>query len=516
MTSCVISYDLGTSGIKVTLVDEKGIVRGVDTEKYALSMPQPGWAEQNPEWYWQAACKATKRMLKKADVESCEIKGIVFSTQWKGIIPLDDKDNVLRNNILWLDGRAGEEAQIMNKALKSSMAFTVSSLHLLPSAAALKESAGADLLGDKDYWPKLMWFRKKEPELYEKTKIILEVNSFMKFKATGTKSVDITHHYTQSLDPWYQKFYSLLLSIGDVDPAKFPKMTKTTDKVGELTEKAAAELGVTPGLPVFGGCGDIPAITIGSGCPTLWDSHLYLGSSGWLGTVIPHAMPHVGIIASPFDDKKDLKLYGLQSICMTLDWAIAQFYSAELAELKDGIYGLINKEVDTVPAGSDSLLATPWLHGERQPLSQNARLVFINANSKHERKHFINAVMESVCYTFRWDMELYGAEVKRNVTKVRAVGGGACSDHWMQMMADVLGIPVEVPENPRHAGAVGAAYCALIGLGICSNFEEVNKRMKVEKSFVPRPENAGVYNKMYKEFVALYPKLKDTFDALNG
>jgi xylulokinase len=455
-------------------------------------------------------------MLAKADVKSCEIKGIVFSTQWKGIIPLDAQDRVLRNNILWLDGRAGEQAQTMNKKLKSSLKFLASSTHLLSGLKSLKESMNADLLGDKDYWPKLMWFREKEPELYERTASILEVNSFMKFKSTGTKSVDITHHFTQSLDPWYQKFYDLLLLIGGVDRKKFPPMTKTTDKVGELTEAAAEALGLKPGLPVFGGCGDIPAITIGSGCPTMWDSHLYLGSSGWLGTVIPHAMKHIGIIASPFDEKKDLKLYGLQSICMTLDWAISQFYHAELEQQKEGIYDLINREAETVPAGSLGLLATPWLHGERQPLSQKARLVFINASSKHERKHFINAVMESVCYTFRWDMELYGSEVGRGIGKVHAVGGGACSDHWMQMMADVLGIPVEVPENPRHAGAIGAAYCALIGLGLCHDFEEVKQRVRVEKTFTPRLENTATYDKMYKEFASLYSKLKSTFDALNG
>ena len=516
MANCVVSYDLGTSGAKVTLVDEEGRVRGIEAEKYALLMPQAGWAEQDPGWYWQAVSRATKRMLANTEVQSCDIKGVVFSTQWKGIIPLDAQDNVLRNNILWLDGRAGEQAQVMNKKLKSSLAFLVSSTHLLSGWASLKESMSADLLGDKDYWPKLMWFREKESELYERTASILEVNSYMKFRSTGTKSVDITHHYTQSLDPWYQKFYDLLLSIGGVDAAKFPQMTKTTDKVGELTPQAAEDLGLRPGLPVFGGCGDIPAITIGSGCPTMWDSHLYLGSSGWLGTVVPHAMKHIGIIASPFDEKKDLKLYGLQSICMTLDWAISQFYHSELEQLKGGVYDLINREIESVPAGSLGLLATPWLHGERQPLSQKARLVFINAGSKHERKHFINAVMESVCYTFRWDMELSHSDLGKKISKVRAVGGGACSDHWMQIMADVLGIPIEVPENPRHAGAVGAAYCALIGLGLCHDFEEVNQRVRVAKTFIPRLENAAIYEKMYRQFVGLYPKLKDTFDTLNA
>lgn len=489
--SCIASYDLGTSGVKLTLVDFEGDVLGESSADYPLETPHAGWAEQNPEIYWDAVCKVTRQMLTYTGIQPDAIKGIVFCTQWKGIIPLDERDNVLHNCIIWLDGRAGAQAKKLNASLNG------------------------DYFCDKDYWAKLMWFREERPELYAHTASILEVNSYLKFRATGVKAVDITNHFTRSSDPDLQRFYDRVLDAAEIDPRLFPPIVSPSDRVGALTEQASAALGLLQGTPVFGGCGDIPAITIGSGQLQMWTSHIYFGSSGWIGTVVPPQVKTVGELFSPFGQEKNLQLYAQQSVGMTLNWALKQFYHNEWAQLGNGVFDLMNHELEGIPAGSLNLMATPWLHGERPPLSEIAKVAFINATGNHDRRHFMNAVLESICYAFRWKKERYEQDSGHNLLSLRAIGGGACSDHWMQLLADILKIPIEVPSNVQHAGAIGTAYCGLIGLGICKDLEAVNTRMQIEKTFLPRQENFAVYDKLFPVFKEIFPALEHIFQMLS-
>ena len=237
------------------------------------------------------------------------IKGIAFGTQWKGIIPLDSQDKVLHNNIIWLDSRAGKQAEELNQKLNSNL-----------------------LMGN-DYWPKLMWVKQELPEIYAKTASFLEVNAFLKFKATGKKAVDLTNNFIQTTDQELQIFFSQILAAADLDPAKFPPLVMTTEKVGGLSSKAAQEMGLAEGTPVFGGCGDIPAITIGSGCCEEEDAHIYLGSSGWMGTITKRGTT-VDDFYLTFERDKDIRLDGLKSAGMALNWAIDQFYHSEKEALK--------------------------------------------------------------------------------------------------------------------------------------------------------------------------------------
>jgi xylulokinase len=489
--SYVLSYDVGTSGVKTVIVDFDGNVASIATANYALLTPQAGWAEQEPDAYWEAVCISTKQALQQAKISAEDVKGVAFGTQWKGIIPLDSQNKVLHNNIIWMDNRAGKQAEELNQKIK-----------------------GGFFRGD-DYWPKVLWVKEELPKVYEKTKTFLEVNAFLKFRATGEKAVDLTNNFVMTANPELQAYYAEIMVAADLDLSKFPPSVMTTEKVGCITSKAAVEVGLLEGTPVFGGCGDIPAITIGSGRCSPEDIHVYLGSSGWMAVVARRATAQDPFYVT-FENDKDIRLLGgTKAACMSFNWAIDQFYRAEKGAAKEGIFEFVNKDIQKIPPGSGNLLATPWYYGDFPPIAPTARTVFLNVTGLHDRRHMVHAVLEGICYQMRWAAEIYQEQTGKNIGSIRTVGGGANGDPWMQMMADVLRVPIEVPENPSHVGAMGTAYCSFIGLGLCSDFADVKTKVRIKKTFEPQMEYAKTYDELFGQYKRISPALEPIFNILN-
>lgn len=492
MNKYIASYDIGTSGAKVTLVDSKGNLASSETVGYPLITPQFGWAEQVADVYWNAVCSGTKRLLKKSDIKEKEIIGIVFATQWKGIIPLDENDNVLYNTIIWLDGRAAKQALKLNKRLNTNT-FT-----------------------ERDYWARLMWVKEEMPIIYEKTKCFLEINSFMKFRATGKKTVDLSNDFIHSIDPELQNYYSRVLKAAGLDSNKFPRLVMPTEHVGDLTASASEEIGLYENTPVYGGCGDIPGIAIGAGCSTIGRSHIYLGSSGWLCSSVSKRTENVGELYQSFERGKELMLYSLQAACMAQNWAIEQFFHSEQKIMKDGIYKYVDNEIADITPGSLNILATPWMYGELPPLSNYARMVFLNISNVHDRRHLMNAVIEGICYSLRCKVEIFEQQTGEKLESIRVVGGGAASNHWMQTLSNILQIPVVIPANARHSGAIGAAFCAMVGLGIYKNINEADSVIREQKKFLPNLEFEEKYNILFGFYKKIFPTMKDLFSSLNS
>ena len=484
----IASYDFGTSSVKVVLVDFFGNISGSASASYTLLTPRDDWAEQDPEQFWAAACAATKQVCK--EINPKDVKAVAFGSQWKAVIPVDKWGNVLHNALIWLDGRAGKQAEELNRRM------------------------GSDKLCNKDYWAKLMWIMEERPDIYEKTETFLEVNSFIKFRATGVKAVDISNDFIHAIDPEVQKEYDEIISAAGLDITKFPPQVKPTFQVGELTNKAADELGLSKGTAVFGGCGDIPAIAIGAGCSRVGSMHLNIGSSGWAGIVMEKRLTE-GELHQSLDVGREITLNALQAASMTFNKAIELFYRHEKETMGEGIFTFLEEETKCVPPGSLNMIATPWPFGERPPLSNEARTVFFNVTNLHERKHFINAVMEGVYMHLRWKLELLEAGAGKKADAIRAVGGGASSSHWMQILSNILQIPVYIPENATHSGAIGTAVCALIGLGELGGFDDAERMVSIERGFEPQKEHKDVYDRNYDVFLKLYPTTKGLFTALN-
>lgn len=488
----VIAYDFGTSGVKAVLISFSRQVKATANGTYNLYVPQEGYAEQDPEEYWSAVCDTTKTVLHENDIDASQICGIVFGTMWKGIIPVSADGEVLCRSIIWLDTRAEEQANKINCALDT------------------------DKYSGADYWPKLMWLKENKPEIVDKAQMILEVNAFLKWKATGECVSDISNNFAKSFDENIDSQYEELFNIIGIDRNKFPRWAGSEEKVGEITAKAAQELGLLEGTPVFAGCSDITGITIGSGSSKLGTTHAYFGSSGWLGYSVTHGN-EAPYIAS-FDFSRDIAVpLGLNAAGLALNWVVDNLYGEEKKKMGDYVYDLINSEVETVAPGSEGMLATPWFYGELKPVfGSEARGCFLNMNATHTRKHMARAMMEGIIYMMK-ATERYCDEGLELVSAdtITAVGGGAKSDVWMQMMADVLNKTIQVPYWPRHAGAMGVAACAFVGLGIYKDFDDFSEKTQIERTFKPNPENAAVYEQGYELFSKLFEMQKPIFDTLN-
>lgn len=292
-------------------------------------------------------------------------------------------------------------------------------------------------------------------------------------------------------------------------------MLACTDCAGYLSGEGAAQLGLQAGTPMFGGFGDLPAVYLGSGCGEEGTAHIYLGTSSWFGELLPDRVDNYSSSWFTADDHSQGALFGLTTGGRAYEWVINRFYQKEREQLGDGIYDLLDREMAQVNPGCDGLIVTHWLNGEPPPLAKNAKAVFFNVTEQHDRRHFVRAMLESICYSHRRSLEKYVCHHGRPPKRLRAVGGGACSDVWMQMMADILKIPVQVPENPRYVGTMGSYYCALIGLGVKKDFSDLARRSG-GKVFIPNPENEGIYDKMYGIYRDLYPSLKSLYDRMNG
>ena len=241
--------------------------------------------------------------------------------------------------------------------------------------------------------------------------------------------------------------------------------------------------------------------------------HAYFGSSGWVGYTVPHMRGELYI--APLDKERDITLFSNRAIGLSFNWVVNRFYAVEKQQMGGDVYAFVDRDVATVPAGSEGVFAAPWFYGDRPPLfSDKARGCFLNLGGEHDRRHMTRAILEGVCYQLKMGMEHKHSVTDIPVpTVINAVGGGAGSSLWMQMLADVFNITIRVPADTRHAGAVGTAYAALIGLGVCRDYSDAAAKVKIANTYVPNPETVKVYEKGYAVFKTLFTSLKHVFDT---
>ena len=312
----------------------------------------------------------------------------------------------------------------------------------------------------------------------------------------------------------------ILFKIAGIDLDKLPKLVKSTDIVGGLTEKAANELGVPVKTPVFGGCDDTQSAAIGSGANGDGEAHIYLGTSAWAGIPTKKILKHKSgaVCIQSADPEMNIVVGITESAGSNFDWAIERFYKYEKDHNGiENVYNIINEETKDIPPGSDHLIFTPWLLGERCPVSTTTtRGTVFNLGIEHARAHFITAMLEGVGYNLRWIFENYKKDFGFAPGKIRAIGGGSVNDKWMQAIADITGKNIETLTNPTMSGAMGAAATAFVGLGILPDFKSVNKFISVNKTFEPNLENKKIYDELFENYKDIYRSLKKTYLKANS
>jgi xylulokinase len=505
MNKYVIAHDVGTSSIKTALINAEGEVIAHRTSPYSFTYPQPGWVEQNPEDYWNGSVINTRKVLNESKINRNEIMGIVFSTQAMGIIPVDKAGKHLRNNITWVDGRAEEEARwIMNLAGGKSI---------------FKKIIGIEITG-KDVLPKLRWLKYNEPDTYRQMDKVLDVNAYLKFRATGQQVFEWSGACSYVFDLKKKDWDRILFKVIGFDLKKLPSLVRSTDIVGTLTKESAAELDLPEDIKVFGGCDDTQSAAIGSGSIGEGESHIYLGTSAWAGITTKKNLKHKNgaVVLQSAAPDMNLLVGITESAGANLEWLIEKFYKYEKNDpaIKN-IYEFINKETEGIPAGSEHLIFTPWLLGERCPVSTTTtRGTIFNISPEHTRGHFVNALLEGIAFNLRWILENFKRDFGFSSSKIRVVGGGSVNDRWMQGIANITGKTVETLTQPTMAGALGAAACVFVGSGHFNSFHDINNIIRVKKIFIPDFTHSIIFDKLFKDYKNIYSALEKTYIAANA
>ncbi|HSO85411.1 MAG TPA: FGGY-family carbohydrate kinase [Draconibacterium sp.] len=499
----VIAHDVGTSSVKSALIDSSGNILNECSCTYPFYNPKPGWVEQEPEDYWNAIVANTRNMVES--VNKNNISGIVFTTQAMGIIPVDASGKILYRNITWVDGRAEEQAQRIMTTFGGRKIF--------------KSFLGIEITG-KDVIPKLIWLKKNESEIYKSTHKILDVNGYLRFKATGKTTAEWSGACSYGFNLKKKDWEHLLFRAAGFDRTKLPKLIRSTDIAGTLTAKAALELALPAGIPVFGGCDDTQSAAIGSGSIGEGEVHAYIGTSAWLGVTTAKSLKfkNGAVCVQSADPQKNLVIGITESAGNNLEWLINQFYQKELKTTqREDIYGILDKEAEKVPAGSDHLIITPWFLGERCPVSSTTtRSTIFNLSLEHTRGHFVKAMSEGIGYNLRWIAENYQKDFGFAIPGFRLIGGGSKNQHWMQTIADITGRTVTTTNHPTMAGAIGAAMCAFVGLGVFDSFSAVNKMVQPAAVFNPDVKNKSIYDELYSNYKDIYHSLKGTYKKANS
>ncbi|MEI6577869.1 MAG: FGGY-family carbohydrate kinase [Eubacteriales bacterium] len=527
----VITYDIGTTGVKTCLFEISSTVKllAASMEGYKLYVFPDGSAEQKPSEWWDAICSTTKKLIEKSGLNPKDISGISFCSQMQGLVMVDKNGEPVRNAMSYMDQRAREE-------LKKGMTFglKISGINAFRLLKSLYYT-GAVAASVKDPVWKYKWIETNEPENFKKTFKWLDVKESIICKMTGefvmtrdSAFASLLYDVRKGKNDWSEPICKML----GVKMGHLAKIVKSTDKIGELTAKVAEELGLCEGISVFGGGGDASLIGVGAGAVDLGDTHIYSGTSGWVSTVVEKSMVDtkamiaaiVGAQEGRFNYFAELETAGkcLEWVKdhLALDEIDIFLHKTDVAvsteTMYTNLYDYLTKVVSTIPSGSGGVIFTPWLHGNRCPFEDpNARGMFFNISLETGKTELIRSVLEGVCMHMRWFLETQDKKIKTS-SVVRFVGGGALSEVTCQILADCTGRTIETVESPQNAGAVGAAVLVAVGLNLIPDISDAKALIPASKTFVPNMENKAVYDINFEVYKSLYKANKKSFAILNG
>jgi len=517
----ILALDLGTSGSKAAIVSMHGDVLGFEFEEVPLYLPSVGAAEQDPNDWWNAIKKTITRLLEQNLVPIDDIIGFCNTSQWSGTVAVDKDGNHLHNAIIWMDTRGAPYIQKMNKGI-----LKVSGYNIRKMLKFLKITGGGPTLSGKDPVAHILWLKDKHPEIYNKTYKFLEVGDYINLRMTGefaASTVSIMIHWITDTRDINNIFYSdKLIKKLKLNKDQYPELKLTTDVLGPIKKEVADELGLNKDVKIVMGAPDVPAAAIGSGAVRDFEAHIYIGTSSWCICHVPFKKTDIfhnmGSLVSAIPGK--YMFTNEQEVaggCLSFLRDKLLYHKDDL--LKDApdqnIYKIFDLIVENTPAGSNKLIFTPWLYGERSPVDDHTiRGGIYNISLDTTREHLIRAIFEGVAYNSRWISQYVEKNIGRALDPINMIGGGANSNVWCQIYADVLNRTIRQVENPIQANARGATFIAAVGLGYI-NFEEIPKYTKYSNIFKPNPDNRKIYDELFQEFVNIYKNNKDMYRRLN-
>ncbi|WP_336771248.1 xylulokinase [Paenibacillus sp. MMO-58] len=529
MSAYVLTYDIGTSGVKTCLYHLSPSVSLVASalHSYELMILDNGGAEQDPADWWQAMRATTRQVLEKSRIPASHISGISFCAQMQGLVLVNEQGEPVRQAMSYMDTRASEEHRT---GIRHGIQIAGANVFKLLKSLAITRAVPASV---KDPVWKYQWVQRHEPEVFRRVHKWLDVKEYLLFKCTGEfVMTEDTAYATLLYDARNNRFSKEMCRMFGVRTEHFPKVIPSTAMAGLLTAEAAAELELREGTPVFGGGGDASLIGVGAGAVAEGDTHIYLGTSGWVSTVVNRQIIDASsMIASIVGARPKHFHYfcELETAGKCLEWVKNHLALDEIGiylekkQVSDSqetmyrsLYDYMMHAIKDVPAGSNGVIFTPWLHGNRCPFEDaHARGLFFNISIETGKTELIHAVLEGICYHLRWQLEAQDRKITTSQA-IRFVGGGALAPLTCQILADILGRTIETVDSPQNAGAIGAAITAAVGLGIVPNLDAAKSFVQVSAFYTPNPRNKAIYDTYFGVFKSLYSRNKKAFGILNN
>lgn len=507
----ILAIDLGTGGPKVALVDLRGRIVAHEVETTSLILDPPDGAEQDPADWWRAITAAVRRLVDDAPEAAASIAGIGVTAHWAGTVAVDSDGEAIGNAVIWMDSRGAPQVAAAVGGRLNVMGYDPRRL-----ARWLQLTGGAPSHSGKDAIAHILWLKAERPDVYDAAERFLEPADYLNMRLTGravsSHDCAVMLWLTDNRDRDRIDYDPQLLAWSGIDRAKLPPLVPSASVVGRLLPEVAAEWGIAAGTPVTTGMGDVHAAVVGCGATRDFEPHLYLGTSSWLSFHLPTKRTDVrhNMAALPS------ALPGRYFLANEHEAA-----GACLLHLRDRLRLVdtldeLNDVAETAPPGSDGLIFLPWLNGERTPVDDHTiRGGWTNLSLSHDRADMLRSVLEGVAYNSRWLLQTVESFTKRPLGPLVVIGGGASSDLWCQIHADVLQRPIRRVEGHRHAGTRGVALVSAVALGLLDP-AGIHDLVEVEQEFAPDPAAPATYDPLYEAFLATYKATKPIHAALNG
>jgi xylulokinase len=499
MSEHILAHDLGTTGNKATLFDERGTLVASAFERYDTYYDQPGWAEQDPESWWAAVCRATSAVMQKASIDKSAIAAIGFSGHMMGCVPVDDRGNALRRAIIWADQRATEQVQMLLQAMPQEEIYRITGTR--PNANSTAE--------------KLMWLRDNEPDVYAKTRFVLQAKDYIVSRLTGEFVTDYSDaSATNAFDLVRKDWSSGILAAVDLPARLFPEARPSTDVVGRVRRLDELDL---EGVPVVLGGGDGACATTGAGVIRANEGYNYFGSSAWIAIatlepVFDPAMRTFNLCHLAPD--LYMPVGTMQSAGGSYDWVREILFSEELGISPGDAFAHLNRWAASSPPGAHGILFLPYLIGERSPhWNEDARGAFVGLARSHGVSDLVRAVLEGVVLNLRIIFDAL-TEQGASLKSLKMIGGGIRNPVLCQILADVLAIPIERLESGEFATSLGAAVCAGVGVGMFDGFSVAESLCSVAGVNDPGKDAVAAYRRVYPLFQDAYRSLEALFGQL--
>ncbi|MBR2605439.1 MAG: xylulokinase [Clostridia bacterium] len=487
-----IGIDLGTSAVKLLLVDEAGAILNTVSEEYPLYFPKPGWSEQEPTDWWDACVTGVRKLLSGFDAG--EVAGIGVGGQMHGLVALDGQDRVIRPAILWNDGRTAEETAWLN---------TVVGKEKLSELTANIAFAGFTA-------PKLLWMRNNEPDKFARIARIMLPKDYINYKLTGVHACDFSDASGMLLlDVKHRRWSKEMLDICGVSEAQMPRLFESYEVVGTVKPEIAVQLGIPETVQVVAGAGDNAAAAVGTGVVGEGGCNISLGTSGtlFISSTKFGVDPHNALHAFCHADG-GWHLMG----CMLSAASCNKWLCEDILRTSD--YAAEQAGITADKLGNNRAFFLPYLMGERSPINDvDARGCFIGMSMDTGRGDLVQAVLEGVAFALRDSFEVarsLGISMERSFL----CGGGAKSPLWRTILASVLNVTLDIPQTEEGPG-YGAAMLAMVGSGAYGSVGDCAKALcHVRETVAPDPAIAARYEAQYRKFRQIYPTMKDLFQII--